>query len=169
MQVVFNSPSLHLTPVPDREAGESPSDLLLTQSRVPSCHLGRGQQSPSTLTSTITVRVDTTANTSRIPSPSPNSISRRRRDQEMEIQPRREHPTRTEQEEDTESKLMELHKQVQKLLQGNWLYTLVSFQVEQLGLMLRKQKQAEGPALKVQVSLKWRLNMLVVSIYSQYI
>jgi len=134
-QVVFNSPSLHLTPVPDREAGESPSDLLLTQSRVPSCHLGRGQQSPSTLTSTITVRVATTADTSRIPSPSPNSISRRRRDQEMEIQSRREHqPTRTEQEEDTESKLMELHKQV-----------------EQLGLMLRKQKQAEGPALKIQV------------------
>ena len=162
MQVVFNSPSLHLTPVPDREAGESPSDLLLTQSRVPSC-TGRGHQSPSTLTSTITVRVATTANTSRIPSPSPNSISRRRRDQEMEIQPRMEHqPTRTEQEEDTESKLMELHKQVQKLLQRNWLYTLVSFQVEQLGLMLRKQKQAEGPALKVQVSLKWRLRMLLV-------
>ena len=163
MQVVFNSPSLHLTPVPDREAGESPSDLLLTQSRVPSCHLGRGQQSPSTLTSTITVRVATTADTSRIPSPSPNSISRRRRDQEMEIQSRREHqPTRTEQEEDTESKLMELHKQVQKMLQRNWLYTLVSFQVEQLGLMLKKQKQAEGPALKVQVSLKWRFNMLLV-------
>ena len=113
MQVVFNSPSLHLTPVADREAGESPSDLLLTQSRAPSSCISRGQQhaSPSsTLTSTITVRVATTTNTSRIPSPSPNSSSRRRRNQEMEL-----HPTRAEQEEDTESKLMELHKQVYKL------------------------------------------------------
>merc|ERR1712013_802601 len=41
---------------------------------------------------------------------------------------------RGDHEEDTESKLLELHKQV-----------------EQLGLMLKKQKQSEGPGLKIQV------------------
>jgi len=130
-QAVFNSPSLHLTPTPDREAGESPSDLLFTQSRVPSC-ISRGSPS-STLTSTITVRVATTTNIPTLPFPSPNSRTRRRRNQEMELhQQQRQHPPRAEQEEDTE--LMDLHKQV-----------------EQLGLMLRKQKQAEGPTLKLQV------------------
>jgi len=136
-QVVFNSPSLHLTPIPDGQVGESPSDLLLTQSRVPSSCLRRDQQaSPSSiLTSTITVRVAATTNTTISPSPSPNSSTRRRRNQEMELhQPEREHPMKAEQEEDTESRLLELQKQV-----------------EQLGLVLRKQKQVEGPSLKVQV------------------
>lgn len=133
-QVVFNSPSLHLTPVHNRENCESPSDLLLTQSRVPSTTIRDQQTSPSTLTSTITVRVATRTNTSRVPSPSPNSITCSKRNQEGDHHQQGAESSRMLQEEDTESKLMELHKQV-----------------EQLGLMLRKQKQTEGPGLKVQV------------------
>ena len=103
--MVFNSPSLHLTPEPNNQVAPSPSDLLLTQGRVP--HTGGGEQGPQeTQISTITVRVAT----SNISSPSQiSSTSTRNHDEGVHQQVGRDH------EEDTESKLLELHKQVVKM------------------------------------------------------
>ena len=101
--MVFNSPTLHLTPEPNNQVAPSPSDLLLTQGRVP--HTGGGGQDPQeTQISTITVRVAT----SNISSPSQRSSASSRNHEGVHQQVRGDH------EEDTESKLLELHKQVAK-------------------------------------------------------
>ena len=113
LQVVFNSPSLHLTPEPNNQVAPSPSDLLLTQGRVP--HTGGGVQDPhETQISTITVRVAT----SNISSPSQRSSSSTRNHESVNHEgvPQQ---VRGDHEEDTESKLLELHKQVDKM-QGDF-------------------------------------------------
>ena len=113
LQVVFNSPSLHLTPEPNNQVAPSPSDLLLTQGRVP--HTGGGVQDPQeTQISTITVRVAT----SNISSPSQRSSSSTRNHDAVNHEGVHQQ-VRGDHEEDTESKLLELHKQVDKM-QGDF-------------------------------------------------
>ena len=113
LQVVFNSPSLHLTPEPNNQVAPSPSDLLLTQGRVP--HTGGGVQDPhETQISTITVRVAT----SNISSPSQRSSSSTRNHESVNHEGVHQQ-VRGDHEEDTESKLLELHKQVDKM-QGDF-------------------------------------------------
>ena len=113
LQVVFNSPSLHLTPEPNNQVAPSPSDLLLTQGRVP--HTGGGVQDPQeTQISTITVRVAT----SNISSPSQRSSSSTRNHESVNHEGVHQQ-VRGDHEEDTESKLLELHKQVDKM-QGDF-------------------------------------------------
>ena len=108
-QVVFNSPSLHLTPEPNNQVAPSPSDLLLTQGRAP--HTGGGEQGPQeTQISTITVRVAT----SNISSPSQRSTANTRNHDPVNHEGAHQQ-VRGDHEEDTESKLLELHKQVAKM------------------------------------------------------
>ena len=106
--MVFNSPTLHLTPEPNNQVAPSPSDLLLTQGRVP--HTGGGVQDPQeTQISTITVRVAT----SNISSPSQRSSAKTRNHDAVNHEGVHQQ-VRGDHEEDTESKLLELHKQVAK-------------------------------------------------------
>ena len=113
LQVVFNSPSLHLTPEPNYQVAPSPNDLLLTQGRVP--HTGGGVQDPhETQISTITVRVAT----SNISSPSQRSSASTRNHDAVNHEGVHQQ-VRGDHEEDTESKLLELHKQVDKM-QGDF-------------------------------------------------
>ena len=108
--MVFNSPTLHLTPEPNNQVAPSPSDLLLTQGRVP--HTGGGVQDPQeTQISTITVRVAT----SNISSPSQRSSANTRNHDAVNHEGVHQQ-VRGDHEEDTESKLLELHKQVAKML-----------------------------------------------------
>ena len=113
LQVVFNSPSLHLTPEPNYQVAPSPNDLLLTQGRVP--HTGGGVQDPhETQISTITVRVAT----SNVFSASQRSSSSTRNHESVNHEGVHQQ-VRGDHEEDTESKLLELHKQVDKM-QGDF-------------------------------------------------
>ena len=113
LQVVFNSPSLHLTPEPNYQVAPSPNDLLLTQGRVP--HTGGGVQDPQeTQISTITVRVAT----SNVFSASQRSSSSTRNHESVNHEGVHQQ-VRGDHEEDTESKLLELHKQVDKM-QGDF-------------------------------------------------
>ena len=107
--MVFNSPSLHLTPEPNYQVAPSPNDLLLTQGRVP--HTGGGVQDPQeTQISTITVRVAT----SNVFSASQRSSSSTRNHESVNHEGVHQQ-VRGDHEEDTESKLLELHKQVAKM------------------------------------------------------